>query len=101
MISRSRYRFGSCSGTPAAVAAKSACASRPRRTRPGDEYPFVNLRATMLDNPRWFQPYIETWADEKLPWANTGAARSYGTQPDFDEYESLIGEYQAKGARPA
>lgn len=70
-------------------------------THPGDAFPFVNMRATMLDDPRWFQPYVETYTHEKLPWASTGAARSYETQPGFDEYESLIGEYRAKGARPS
>jgi hypothetical protein len=69
-------------------------------TRPGDQFPFVNLRATMLDDARWFQPFVETWTNEKLPWASTGAARSYATQPDFAEYESLIREYHAQGARP-
>jgi hypothetical protein len=69
-------------------------------TRPGEQFPFVNLRATMLDDARWFQPYIETWTNEKLAWAQTGAARSYGTQPGFDEYESLIADFHAKGARP-
>lgn len=61
---------------------------------------FVNLRAMMLDEPRWFQPYVETWTDEKLPWAITGAVRSYGTQPALAEYESLIAEYRRRGARP-
>lgn len=69
-------------------------------TRPGEAFPFVNLRATMLDDARWFQPYIETWTDEKLPWASTGAAHSFGTQPDYAEYESLIAQYQSRGARP-
>src|SRR5688572_23233640 len=23
--------------------------------------PFVNLRATMLDDARWFEPYVEVW----------------------------------------
>jgi hypothetical protein len=70
-------------------------------TRPGDQFPFVNLRATMLDDASWFQPYIETYTDEKLKWASTGAARSFRTQPDYNEYEALIGEYQARGARPS
>ena len=69
-------------------------------TRPGEQFPFVNLRATMLDNARWFAPYVETWTDEMLPWASTSAARSYGTQPSFDEYEKLIADYHANGARP-
>ncbi|HET8933905.1 MAG TPA: GFA family protein [Polyangiales bacterium] len=69
-------------------------------TRPGDAFPFVNLRATMLDDASWFQPFIETWTNEKLPWATTGAARSLGTQPDYAEYEKLIADYQARGTRP-
>jgi hypothetical protein len=31
----------------------------------------VNVRATMLDDPSWFIPFIETWTSEKLPWATT------------------------------
>lgn len=69
-------------------------------TRPPGDLPFVNLRATMLDHAGWFQPYVETWTSEKLPWAHTGAVRSYETQPDFAQYQALIAEYQAKGARP-
>ena len=69
-------------------------------TRPPGDLPFVNLRATMLDDATWFQPFVETWTREKLPWAQTGAARSYATQPDFAEYESLMAAYQAEGARP-
>lgn len=69
-------------------------------TRPPDAMPFVNLRATMLDDARWFAPYVETWTRERLPWASTGAARSYETQPEMSEYAALVAEYQAHGARP-
>jgi hypothetical protein len=69
-------------------------------TRPPGDLPFVNLRATMLDDARWFQPYVETWTRDKLAWAATGAARSYETQPGMPEYESLIADYHAHGTRP-
>ena len=42
---------------------------------------FVNLRATMLDDPAWFVPLVETCTREKLPWAATPAAHSYATLP--------------------
>lgn len=64
-------------------------------TRPPGELPFVNLRATMLDDARWFEPYVETWTREKLPWASTGAVRSYATEPALEEYAALVAEYQA------
>lgn len=62
---------------------------------------FVNLRATMLDDHAWFVPYLETWTSEALPWAKTGAARSYATQPEMEEYQQLIAEFAAEGTRPA
>lgn len=61
---------------------------------------FVNLRATMLDEARWVVPFIEVWTSEALPAVGTGAARSYATQPDFADYEALMGGYVREGARP-
>jgi hypothetical protein len=55
----------------------------------------------MLDDHSWVVPYIEVWTSEKLPWAATAAARSYPTQPEFPEYEGLIGQYAERGSRPA
>ena len=46
-------------------------------TRPEGLDFFVNLRATMLDDPSWFTPFIETWTSEKLAWAATPAVHSY------------------------
>jgi len=69
-------------------------------TRPPGDLPFVNLRATLLDDASWFQPYVETWTSEKLPWAQTGAAHSYATQPELSEYQALAAAYQTNGARP-
>jgi hypothetical protein len=56
---------------------------------------FVNLRPTMLDDPAWFAPFIETHTREKLPWATTPARHSYPGLPELSEYETLIKEYMA------
>ena len=53
----------------------------------------VNLRPTMLDDPSWFRPFIETYTSEKLPWASTLAAHSFETFPPFEGYEGLTKEY--------
>jgi hypothetical protein len=50
----------------------------------------VNVRSTMLDQHRWFVPYIEIFAAEKLPWAATPAVHSLTAQPDSQEYAALI-----------
>ncbi|MBA2674738.1 GFA family protein [Ramlibacter sp.] len=62
-------------------------------TRPEGMDHFVNVRPTMLDDARWFRPFLEVWTREKLPWASTPAVRSYETQPDFEEYASLVPEF--------
>lgn len=54
---------------------------------------FVNIRPTMLDEHRSFEPFLEVWTSEKLPWASTPASRRYETQPDYSEYEGLAKEY--------
>ena len=61
---------------------------------------FVNLRPSTLDDHRWFEPYVELWTDEKLPWASTPARRSYGTVPPMEEWQALMEAYAAEGARP-
>ena len=62
---------------------------------------FVNVRATMLDEARWFRPYLECWTSEALPWAVIGAPRSHETMPsEMAEYQALIAEYAEYGARP-
>lgn len=62
-------------------------------TRPEGLDQLVHLRATMLDDARWFRPYIETWTREGLAWAKTGAEHSYETQPNFEDYGALCAEY--------
>jgi hypothetical protein len=66
-------------------------------TRPEGLDAFVNLRATMLDDPSWFSPFIETWTREKLPWATTPAVHSYAELPAMDAFEGLTKAYAEQG----
>ena len=70
-------------------------------TRPPGLDWFVNLRPTMLDEHRWFVPFVETWASEKLPWAATPAKHSFARVPEMEAFGPLIEEYAARGARPS
>jgi hypothetical protein len=70
-------------------------------TRPPGMDWFVNLRPSMLDDHHWFEPYVETWTSEKLPWAATPARHSYETVPELAAFEPLIKAFAAEGARPA
>lgn len=65
-------------------------------TRPEGMDWFVNLRPTMLDEAKWFSPFIETYTSEKLPWATTPAVHSYETFPPFEAYEGLVKEFAEK-----
>ncbi|NOU26648.1 MAG: GFA family protein [Polyangiaceae bacterium] len=62
-------------------------------TRPEGLDFFVNVRSTMLDDTRGIAPFVETYMDEKLPFASTGARHSFGTFPSFEKYDALIAEY--------
>lgn len=70
-------------------------------TRPGGMDDFVNLRATMLDDPSWFVPFIETWTSEALPWAGTPAVHSYEKLPEMAAFPSLIEEFAGWARGPA
>lgn len=61
---------------------------------------FVNLRPTMLDDPSWFKPFIESFTSEKLPWVSTPAVHSFEKFPAFEDYERLTKEFaeQTRGA---
>ena len=67
-------------------------------TRPEGMDWFVNLRPTMLDDPSWFSPFVETWTSEKLPWTTTPAVHRFATVPAFDHYERLTREYAAQAS---
>jgi hypothetical protein len=69
-------------------------------TRPVGIDFLVNVRATMLDEHGWFEPFAEFWTEEKLPWASTGARLSFGKVPAMEEFEGILGRYAAEGKRP-
>ncbi len=62
-------------------------------TRPEDAGDFVNVRATMMDDANAFQPFIEAYTDEMLPWAVTGATHSFEKFPTADDYPKLLAAY--------
>jgi hypothetical protein len=62
-------------------------------TRPEGLDEFVNVRPSMLDEHRWFKPFMEVWTKAKLPWAATGAVESYETEPEFEDYPRLVKAY--------
>lgn len=64
-------------------------------TRPRGDMGFVNVRATMLDDASWFIPWAETQTAEKLPWAATGAQKSFQRFPAMEDYQGLIAEYRS------
>lgn len=61
---------------------------------------FVNIRPTMLDEYSWYEPFIEVFTSEKLPWATTSARYSFPGQPRLEQYEPLIEAFAREGSRP-
>jgi hypothetical protein len=61
----------------------------------------VNLRATMLDEHRWFVPYVEIFAANRFRWATTGARHSFAGMPEPSAFESLMRSFARDGVRPA
>ena len=57
---------------------------------------FVNVRSTMLDDSRIYKPFIETYTDEKLKWASTGAEHSFCKFPPQEKFPELLHEYAQK-----
>jgi hypothetical protein len=69
-------------------------------TRPEDMDWFVNVRATMLDDPGWFTPFIETWTSEGFSWAKTGAVHSYDKLPAMEDYDGLLTAFRDRAEQP-
>jgi hypothetical protein len=61
---------------------------------------FVNLRAPVLDDARWIEPFVETFTAEKLPWASTPAPHSYAGFPPEADYPRLLAAFAERGPRP-
>lgn len=70
-------------------------------TRPAAMPGFVNFRPTMLWDPSWVAPFIETVTAERLPGAVTGAVRSYSGWPPPEDYGAVMEAFAREGARPA
>ena len=69
-------------------------------TRPEGYEAFVNVRATMLDEPDELAiPYVETYTSTKLPWVSTPAVHSYPEFPPLSDYEWIVQEYAARARR--
>lgn len=64
-------------------------------TRPDGMDSFVNVRSTMLDEPVWSVPFIETFTSKKLPWVTTPAVHSFEEFPPIEQYLSLTQGYAA------
>ena len=69
-------------------------------TRPDAAPQIVNVRVTMLERHHWFEPYMETWTSEKVPWATTPAVRRYEKMPSYEELAQLTQAFAQHGARP-
>jgi hypothetical protein len=67
-------------------------------TRP-DGMDIVNVRSSLLEGQAWTEPFIETYASEKIPWARTPARHSYETFPPMEALEDLIAEFAAHIAK--
>lgn len=66
-------------------------------TRPDDG--FVNVRATLLDDPRWATPFMETYVCERLDWVRTPAAHSFERWPQAADYPRMIAAFAEQTAR--
>ncbi len=69
-------------------------------TRPEGMDHFVNVRATMLDDPSWFEPFAEFSTADNLPWAATGAKHSFVRQPKPEAFPPILAAFVREGARP-
>jgi hypothetical protein len=69
-------------------------------TRPEGMDEIVNLRPSMLDEHRWFVPFVEVYRAEGLAWAKTPAVHSFETLPAPDAWAGFIEEYARTAARP-
>lgn len=56
---------------------------------------FLNVRPTLLDDPSWFSPFIETMTKEKLPWAETPARHRFEGFPAMEDFPRLMAEFAA------
>jgi hypothetical protein len=62
-------------------------------TRPEGMEELVNVRASLMEDAQSFRPFIETYTDEKLPWAMTPAVHSFSQFPPLEQLPTLLAEF--------
>jgi hypothetical protein len=62
-------------------------------TRPEGMDEFVNVRATMVEDVQSYNPFVEMYTDEKLPWVTTPAVHSFRKFPSPDDFPALLSEF--------
>jgi hypothetical protein len=62
-------------------------------TRPEGMDELVNVRASLMEDAQSFRPFIETYTDEKLPWAMTPAVHSFSKFPPLEQFPTLLSEF--------
>ena len=67
-------------------------------TRPHGLDAYVNVRPTLLDDAPSYRPFIEVFASEALPWARTGAPRSYERNPEEADFPALLAAFAERGS---
>lgn len=67
-------------------------------TRPDGAEHLVNVRTTLLDDPRDLDPYMETMTAEKLRWAVTPAVESFEGFPPVEAYGPMMAAFAARRA---
>lgn len=65
-------------------------------SRPEGMDDFVNVRPTLMSDSESYKPFIETYTDEKLEWAITGAEHSFPKFPPNERFPELLQEYALK-----
>ncbi len=53
----------------------------------------VNVRPTLLEDPAWTRPFMETMTSAKLSWVETPARYSYKGFPSPEEFGPLLEEF--------
>ena len=67
-------------------------------TEPEGVEGFVNVRATMFDEPHTEKPFVEVYVGEALPWAVIGSPRAYAQLPAMEEWPQLIQQFAQQRA---
>jgi hypothetical protein len=62
-----------------------------RVSAPGSE--FINVRASLFNEPANQPPFIETCTNEKLNWVHVGAAHSFDNFPPKEAFLGLVKQF--------